>query len=656
MGWQPSLDGVRAVSVVAVILYHAGFSWMKGGFFGVEVFFVVSGYLITTLLIEERSRSGRVSLQHFWLRRARRLLPALVAMLVVVATWAALGGTAEQQSQIRRDLPWALSYLANWGQIASDTSYFASSPALLRHLWSLAVEEQWYVVWPLAFVALRGRRDSDAGRLLARIAVLVMVGTGMASWWADLNFLYLSTVTRASGLLLGAALAFVWRPWRRSEQPSARALQSLDRAAGVACAVLVAAFIVGRVESTITYVITLPLVTAASAALVAVVVHPWSGWSRWMFSWRPLVLIGQRSYGLYLWSWPISRMVGAYGGSWSKFALAMVLAVPVTEASYRLLEKPIRQGALTAWFSRVRSQHWWAVTGVCVGATVVLGSSLLSFYRQVQPYDVAVGGEEVAAFDVTALDGNRLPAAPEPAAPEAALPEVVTQTTIFDPRLRLVVVGDSQAYSLAVNLPPGTDEVFKVTNGSVEGCGVHSSGRLLTARRGFEFSYDGCARVPDEWAESARSANAQVALVVLGAWDVFDIAQPAGVVAFASTQGDQLFLDQLRRGTDALIAEGAHVALLEAACMRPVSAEGASIPPLPERGDDARIAHLNGLLQQAAATDPTNITFVAGPSQWCNDPAIASDVGYRWDGVHVYKPGAKLIIETIAAKLLELPR
>jgi peptidoglycan/LPS O-acetylase OafA/YrhL len=146
MGYQPTLDGLRALSVGVVLLYHAGFSWIHGGFFGVEVFFVVSGFLITSLLIEEAERDGRVALGAFWLRRARRLLPALCAVLLMVAIWAALAGSAEQVSQLRRDIPWSVFYLGNWGQILGDVPYFAGEPALLRHLWSLAVEEQWYLV------------------------------------------------------------------------------------------------------------------------------------------------------------------------------------------------------------------------------------------------------------------------------------------------------------------------------------------------------------------------------------------------------------------------------------------------------------------------------------------------------------------------------
>jgi hypothetical protein len=218
-----------------------------------------------------------------------------------------------------------------------------------------------------------------------------------------------------------------------------------------------------------------------------------------------------------------------------------------------------------------------------------------------------------------------------------------------------VVVGDSQAHALAINLPKGIGDTFAITDGSVEGCGVWDQGKVVTARAGFDRSFGNCKGWADKWGRAAADSHAQLGLVVIGAWDVFDVDTGAGVVKFGTPQGDQAFQQRLQTGIDAMKAAGTHVALLQVPCMRPVDAKGAGVPPLPERADDQRTQHLSALMQQMAAADPQHVTYVAGPAAWCNDPAIAESTAYRWDGVHVYKPGANLIYETIAPALLQIP-
>jgi hypothetical protein len=184
---------------------------------------------------------------------------------------------------------------------------------------------------------------------------------------------------------------------------------------------------------------------------------------------------------------------------------------------------------------------------------------------------------------------------------------------------------------------------------------VYDDGKIVTARAGFSRSFASCRGWSDKWAHAVTQSDAQVALVVIGAWDVFDVRLDSGVVAFGTPAWDQRFLAHVGEGVDALRAAGATVALLEVPCMRPVQAQGAAVPPLPERADDQRVAHVNQLLHQAATNGGDAVRFVTGPDAWCHDPTIATDVGYRWDGVHVYKPGAKLIFDTIAPALLDLP-
>ena len=185
---------------------------------------------------------------------------------------------------------------------------------------------------------------------------------------------------------------------------------------------------------------------------------------------------------------------------------------------------------------------------------------------------------------------------------------------------------------------------------------MYDDGTVRSARASFSRSFADCGGWADEWGKVARKGRAQIALVVLGAWDVFDVDLNATSIPFNTPAADKRFTDNLGTGVSALRAAGSKVALLEVPCMRPKDVKGAGVPALPERGDDARVAHLNTLLRQVAATDPANVSFVSGPTEWCDDPAISTDLSYRWDGVHVYKPGAKLIYEAIAPALLAIPR
>lgn len=652
MGYQPSLDGLRAISVIAVIFYHAGFGWMHGGFLGVEVFFVVSGYLITSLLLEEQEGNGVVRLSQFWLRRARRLLPALFTVLVVVGVWVAVFGTAQQQSDLHRDYLPGIFYFANWGQIFGGAQYFGNfSP--LRHLWSLAVEEQWYLLWPLAFVLLTRRNNRtvvEIGRSILAVAGVVIALT----WWLAapsaltsdrVNILYLSTLTRSSGLLLGAGAAFLWRPWRAKATASSRAGALLNAAGLGAATLLVYAFTAVHLTDRSVYRWQLAAVSVLSLVVVAAVVHPAAVSARSFFGSPVLVALGKRSYGVYLWSWPISVICGAYDGSWTRFIMAMSLTIVVSEFSYLYIETPIRKGALRQWFTRRRDTDWSrrTIAAGVVGAVVVI--SLAVFFSRVEPFDRAAGGDDVA-IDVSKVQS-----------PPGTSPVVVALAPVQPAGpARVVIVGDSQAHSLAINLPSGIESTFTITDGSVEGCSVYDDGTVRSKRDGFYRSFADCGGWAEKWGKLASKGDAQVALVVLGAWDVFDVEVDGQLIAFNTPAADRRFTDNLGRGVAALRGAGAKVALLEVPCMRPKDVKGASVPALPERADDARVAHLNQLLRQVAATDPANVSFVSGPAEWCADQSIATDLGYRWDGVHVYKPGAKLIYETIAPALLAIPR
>ncbi len=679
MGQQPGLDGLRALSVTAVILYHAGFDWMHGGFLGVEVFFVVSGFLITTLLIEEREKSGTNSLSKFWMRRARRLLPALFTVVGVVAAWVASFGSAEQASQMRRDLPWSMFYFANWGTIVGDVPYFQpGDPPLLRHLWSLAVEEQWYLAWPVVFLALAatGRTPGRLARWLLGAVVTIWV----LIWWVSrggqsaldgffgifdgdnrIDFMYLSTITRATGLLLGAAAAFVWRPWR-SEAAGRVSSRPLDIAMGLSVGVLVCGFMAAQLTEGYMYPWLMGLTSVASLVAVVVVVHPGATGAKYVFSLAPLVALGQRSYGLYLWHWPVLVVFGATHGSPTRFVVAMLVALAVSEVCFRFIEVPVRRGAIGRWWAN-RAERRLLPIGIASGVCGVLIVVLAMFYASVESFDVAAGGEatfelaptlttQPATTEVSTVATPTLISASPVVEPTTTPVVQVPTTPPLLPRI-VAILGDSQAHSLAINLPTGIESTFTITDGSLSGCSIHEVGRVRSSRDGFSRDFSNCTGWLDDWHSAAEGAD--VALIVIGAWDVLDIEVGGVTYAFGSIEFDRLFTAQLHQGIAAAAASGAKVALLEVACMRPKDVSGAGVPALPERGDDVRVAHLNSLLRVIASTDSTPVTFVEGPTEWCNDPVISADLGYRWDGVHVYKPGANLIYETIAAALLAIP-
>ena len=394
--YTPGLDGLRALAVVAVMVYHANHEWLSGGFLGVEVFFVISGYLITLLMIGEHERLGKVHLGQFWKRRFRRLLPALFVMMGALALYLAIA-YRRPQGRTRGDFLGGVFYGSNWYQIVVGQSYTAAEAfAPLRHLWSLAVEEQFYLIWPLVMVLIlrKGReRLPRVGLWLAgtsaAIAVAVAVlfvsgdvadecGPGATHGYATVfgrcininDTLYLSTFTRAGGLMLGAALAMLWRPGALMRGPLRNKSRFLDAFAFlglVGLGVLIFNLSIsgsgnsfGSRYNPWLFRGGLFLTGLTTVAVIAAVVHRRSFIGRVLgnplFNW-----IGTRSYGLYLYHWPIYQIIRKFAGvqlTVKQFIVAMLITVPITEISYRVIETPIRLGRLSRWLrgeQRIRS-------------------------------------------------------------------------------------------------------------------------------------------------------------------------------------------------------------------------------------------------------------------------------------------------------------
>jgi len=364
--YVPGLDGLRALAVLAVIAYHVGLSWAPGGLLGVGVFFTLSGYLITDLLLGQYASTGRLNLLDFWRRRARRLLPALFVMLAVVAGWVALLQRG-QLPALRGATAAAAVYVSNWWLIAQNSSYFArfGPPSPLGHLWSLAVEEQFYLIWPwllwlgLLATAGRGRRARKyllVGGSLALAAASVAAMVVLYHPGYDPTRVYDGTDTRAFALLIGAALAFACPSREMAAEVSARRRLILDGTG--AAGLLVIGLLVWRTSqySPFLYRGGMVVLSVAAAAVVWSAVSPASRVGRVLGA-HPLRWLGVRSYGIYLWHYPIIVLTTPALGtpSLARGAVQVAASIAVAALSWHFIEEPIRHGVIGRWVKQVRS-------------------------------------------------------------------------------------------------------------------------------------------------------------------------------------------------------------------------------------------------------------------------------------------------------------
>ena len=485
MGYLPGLDGIRALAVVGVLLYHADLTWITGGYLGVDVFFVLSGFLITSLILEEFDRSGRIDFAKFYLGRARRLLPALLLMLAAVAVAAAFF-YRDAASQVRADTIASLFYVNNWWYIFSEGSYFEfiGRPPMLKHLWSLAVEEQFYLAWPaIAYLVTRrlGRRGLGLVALVLALAstawmISMSVNNGFPEY-ADPSRAYFGTDSHAMGLLIGAALATFWRPGRlRSDIP--RGGRVIITIAGVSAFLGVVAFfvLVGEFTPWMYQQGGFLLLAIVVAALIALATHPASPLGGWLGT-QPWRYLGQRSYGLYLWHWPIF-MITRPGldiplDGIPLLVLRLTLTIAIAELSFRFVEMPIRRGAIDRWvrawrassgLERARRTRRGAgVVTATIAAVLAVGMVLSTAPAPtaaeglaadvVEAMGIASGGPtEVSLDDDTDAASSGSPS-PSPTATAAAAPGDETENG------RLSAIGDSVMLGARTTLKdtiPGT--------------------------------------------------------------------------------------------------------------------------------------------------------------------------------------------------------
>ncbi len=361
----PAIDGLRAVAVIAVMLYHLGFNWIPGGFLGVDLFFVISGYVITRLLLDSIQRSGGLDLRAFYVARVRRLLPPLLFMIILttvfVGAWA-----PDTMRRFLADTPFALLGGMNWWLVFRHTDYFEAigRPPLLQHTWSLGVEAQFYLIWPLILLlVLRyfGKNKIPGAALLiaafSGIALLFVSLQVDAANASQVSHVYFGTDTHSIGLFLGAALAVRWIPQNLNETVSKKAQDFIDGIGIFGLLGIIAAFLFVDENDPTLYKIAFPLAGLFGCAIITSIVHPASRFAPILSS-KPFVWIGERSYAIYLWHWVVFQVTrpnfDLEGSTWALYALRVLIVFALADISLRLVELPVRTGLIDYWFKGMK--------------------------------------------------------------------------------------------------------------------------------------------------------------------------------------------------------------------------------------------------------------------------------------------------------------
>ncbi|GAC1542362.1 MAG: acyltransferase family protein [Acidimicrobiales bacterium] len=559
------LDGLRGLAVAGVVAYHLGFGWAKGGFLGVDTFLVLSGYLITAGMLSEYDRTGGVSLRAFWVRRIRRLFPALVVVLCAAGLFAATWALPDQRRSLRLDILSALAFGSNWRFIASSQGYFgqAAAPSLVRHTWSLAVEAQLYVVWPLVVVGacrLRARRV-----LLAAVALGTMSAVLAAVLFATggVTRAYYGTDTRAAAFLAGAAVAAVVSLGPRAV-PTPR-WAGVGGAAGIVGTAAAWTRVSGSSPSLFTGL--LPLAYLCAAAVVAAVVVAPVGFVARVLSHRLLCGLGRVSYGVYLWHWPIILVLDhARTGLFGPALLLLRLAATgtATALSWLVIERPV----LALGPMRL-PRRWQPALGITVCASVVAGVLLPSS-----------AGAARAPHRVASRAGDGAPVAFASQPPDPT---------------RVLVLGDSVAVTLADAVKAyGPDYGADVHNGAVVGCGVAVGSAVRT--QGDVGQIPGrCQGWERLWQDAVDAVHPDVVLVLVGRWEVLDRVVDGRWQHIGQPDFDAYLAGQLDRALRIGRSGGARVIALTAPYF--ASQERPQGGRWPE-DEPARVDRVNGLLRQ----------------------------------------------------------
>lgn len=616
--YQPALDGLRGLAVATVLLYHGGVRWMIGGYLGVSTFFTLSGFLITSLLLAEHARTGRIHLAAFWERRFRRIMPAALAALCVVLAFGAFAADAYQRNHLRGDTLATLGYAVNWWFIATRREYadIFGSPSPVQHFWSLAIEEQFYLAFPLlTALVLRGTAGSQ--RVLAGVlAAMAAASVGLMVAWAPTDVptarLYYGTDTRAAELLAGALLAIALGGRTRVPEERATALVTALGVLGLAVSVFFWTSV--HQEDVRLYRGGLACYTLASVAVLAAAVHP-AGLVRHALAVAPLRWLGRISYGVYLYHFPVYLWLTAERtglGDAPVFALRIGVTLLLALASFRWLEWPIRAGR------RVLAWRRWVVPPLAASAVAL------------------------ACVVITA----------HPVRTEAVVPTVRVMKSVGHGEPRILVVGDSVAFGLAQALGRW---VLTTGQGTVRaharpGCGLATGG--IETRRDARVRAENCQRWVDGWIAMIETFRPDLVVVYTGGWDMaprrlpeWDGTRELGDPAFDGWLGSQL-----TRAIERLGSGGARVVWLTSVCVKKPTVGAAGV------FDPRRIAALNRVIAGVARAEPERVRLIDLFSVACPRGAFTNTLhgieNARPDGVHFSPSAADWVASWLGPQLL----
>ena len=620
----PGLDGLRGLAVVAVVAFHAGYEHMVGGYLGVSTFFTLSGFLITSLLLNESRRTDTVALRTFWSRRFRRLLPASLATIALVAVvFGPLVATADQRATMQGDVLSSVFEVANWHFIFTGSSYaqLFASPSPLLHFWSLAIEEQFYLLFPILLVGLwrlsRGRR----GVLAAGLAALALASF-LEPFVFDMSDdrVYFGTDTRASELLLGALLAVAL-----SSEPLRRRLamrywwRTAAIVAGVAALAVQAYWWWGLDQSTPwLYRGGFTLYAALSCLVITAAALP-SGPMRAGLSVGVARWLGERSYGIYLAHWPIFltvRQTWPDLGRNLSTAIAVAATLVVAIASYRLLERPVRSGR---WPAPGRAVPVAALAMALVAATAFIPLPV-DESQQTADFD-----QDLATYqEFLDQQGSRSTTTAPAKEPTAPVPGVA-------------VFGDSTALGVGMGLGQWSIDTGRlgVVKGSTKlGCGVTRFGAI---RSDVVVKPDpDCVNWPERWALTVLDGKPDVALLDSAVWEIADAQLPGSSewTAIGDPAVDDLIRSEFLTAVDVLASQGAMVALVTWPPYGSWADDGRP-DAVSRQTDPARMARFNQILAEVAAARPDTVRLIdfAG---WLGDRS--EDRSLRADGAHFYGP------------------